>query len=134
MESTIAVECGDAAEVKDSIQQLANFYENAAKTSQFVEFLVGQNRVSCSYVPFTRICCSSNWYSASGWPVYREDRFKGPVTAANTSFPLLLVRSSLFGHRNDEKLRNPGEFCVKRTEPGNPACTLRALPSMTCIQ
>ncbi|KAJ7909251.1 Alpha/Beta hydrolase protein, partial [Mycena leptocephala] len=77
MEARIAVECGDAVEVKDSIQQLADFYENAAKTSQFAEFSVGENRVSCS-----------------GWQVYREDRFKGPVTAANTSFPLLLVSTS----------------------------------------
>jgi hypothetical protein len=80
--------------VKDSIQQLSDFYENAAKTSQFVEFLVGQNRVSCSYVPFTRIGSCSNRYFASGWQVYRKDRFKGPVTAANTSFPLLLVSTS----------------------------------------
>ncbi|KAJ7882484.1 hypothetical protein B0H13DRAFT_1629451, partial [Mycena leptocephala] len=111
MESAIAVECGDAVEVKDSIQQLANFYENAAKTSQFVEFLVGQNRVSCS-----------------GWPVYREDRFKGPVTAANTSFPLLLVRSSLFGHRNDEKLRTspiPALVETQHTSTSAPSlCTI----------
>jgi hypothetical protein len=30
----------------------------------------------------------------SGWKVYREDRFKGPVAAANTSFPLLLVTTT----------------------------------------
>ncbi|KAJ7206707.1 Alpha/Beta hydrolase protein [Mycena rebaudengoi] len=29
-----------------------------------------------------------------GWKVYREDRFKGPVAAANTSFPLLLVTTT----------------------------------------
>ncbi|KAJ6614794.1 TAP-like protein-domain-containing protein [Mycena sp. CBHHK59/15] len=75
--ATIAIECGDAVEVTDTIEQITEFYQNAAKTSQFAEFLVGSNRVSCS-----------------GWKVYREDRFKGPVAAANTSFPLLLVTTS----------------------------------------
>ncbi|KAF8188141.1 Alpha/Beta hydrolase protein [Mycena galopus ATCC 62051] len=75
-DSSVAIECGDAVEVTDSIQQLTEFYENAAKTSQFMEFFMGQTRIDCS-----------------GWQVYRDDRFKGPV-AANTSFPLLLVANT----------------------------------------
>ncbi|KAJ6569156.1 TAP-like protein-domain-containing protein [Mycena capillaripes] len=76
-DSTFAIECGDAAEVTDSIAQFTEFYQNAAKTSQFVEFLAGANRITCA-----------------GWQVYREDRFKGPVGALNTSFPLLLVTTT----------------------------------------
>ncbi|KAJ7038710.1 Alpha/Beta hydrolase protein [Mycena alexandri] len=76
-EAAIAIQCGDAAPVEDSIGQFTEFYQNAAKTSQFVEFFVGQNRVSCT-----------------GWEVYRNDTFKGPVAAANTSFPLLLVTNT----------------------------------------
>ncbi|KAJ7019489.1 TAP-like protein-domain-containing protein [Mycena alexandri] len=76
-EAAIAIQCGDAAPVKDSIGQFTEFYQNAAKTSQFVEFFVGQNRVSCT-----------------GWEVHRNDTFKGPVAAANTSFPLLLVTNT----------------------------------------
>ncbi|KAJ7265165.1 hypothetical protein C8J57DRAFT_1718426 [Mycena rebaudengoi] len=64
-DSTVAIECGDAIEVTDSIEEVTEFYQNAVKTSQFAEF-----------------------------SVYREDRFKGPVAAANTSFPLLLVTTT----------------------------------------
>ncbi|KAJ7083877.1 Alpha/Beta hydrolase protein [Mycena epipterygia] len=76
-EAMIAILCGDAVKVTDSIEQLRAFYENAAKTSEFAEFLVDSSRFSCD-----------------GWQVYREDRFKGPVAAANTSFPLLLLTTS----------------------------------------
>ncbi|KAJ7250171.1 Alpha/Beta hydrolase protein [Mycena haematopus] len=76
-DSTTAIQCGDAVEVTDSVQQVAEFYENAAKTSQFAEFLVGESRVPCS-----------------GWQVYREGRFMGPISAANTSFPLLLIANT----------------------------------------
>ncbi|KAJ7915406.1 Alpha/Beta hydrolase protein [Mycena leptocephala] len=76
-DSTVAIGCGDAIEVTDSIEEATEFYQNAAKTSQFAEFSVGSTRVSCA-----------------GWKVYREDRFKGPVAAANTSFPLLLVTTT----------------------------------------
>ncbi|KAJ6459651.1 hypothetical protein C8R45DRAFT_1030624 [Mycena sanguinolenta] len=76
-DSTVAIQCGDAVEVTDSVQQVAEFYENAVKTSQFSEFLVGSGRISCS-----------------GWQVYREGRFLGPVSAANTSFPLLLIANT----------------------------------------
>ncbi|KAJ7083878.1 alpha/beta-hydrolase [Mycena epipterygia] len=77
VEAGTAVLCGDAAKVTDSIEQLRAFYENAAKTSEFAEFLVDSSRFSCD-----------------GWQVYREDRFKGPVAAPNTSFPLLLLTTS----------------------------------------
>ncbi|KAJ7250172.1 Alpha/Beta hydrolase protein [Mycena haematopus] len=76
-EAVWAIQCGDGAEVKDTLDELRTFYDNAAKTSEFVEFLVGSNRVSCA-----------------GWQVYRDDRFKGPVAAAKTSFPLLLLTTS----------------------------------------
>ncbi|KAJ7083873.1 Alpha/Beta hydrolase protein [Mycena epipterygia] len=76
-EAVVAIQCGDAVEVTDSIDELRTFFDNAAKTSEFVEFLVGAGRVSCD-----------------GWQVYREDRFKGPVAAKNTSFPLLLLTTS----------------------------------------
>ncbi|KAJ7864256.1 TAP-like protein-domain-containing protein [Mycena olivaceomarginata] len=76
-EAVFAIQCGDGAEVTDTLEELRAWYDNAAKTSKFVEFLVGSNRVSCA-----------------GWQVYRDDRFKGPVAAANTSFPLLLLTTS----------------------------------------
>ncbi|KAJ7660883.1 Alpha/Beta hydrolase protein [Mycena polygramma] len=75
-DSTVAIECGDAAQVTDSIDQVTEFYNNAVKTSQFAELFMGSERGSCT-----------------GWQVYRDDRFKGPV-AANTSFPLLLIANT----------------------------------------
>ncbi|KAJ7649361.1 hypothetical protein DFH06DRAFT_1134981 [Mycena polygramma] len=75
-DSTVAIEFGDAAQVTDSIEQVTEFYNNAVKTSQFAELFMGSERVSCT-----------------GWQVYRDDRFKGPV-AANTSFPLLLIANT----------------------------------------
>jgi hypothetical protein len=92
-DSTVAIGCGDAIEVTDSIEEATEFYQNAAKTSQFAEFSVGSTRVSCAYVlNFCLICNDVHFFS--GWKVYREDRFKGPVAAANTSFPLLLVTTT----------------------------------------
>ncbi|KAJ7088372.1 Alpha/Beta hydrolase protein [Mycena belliarum] len=76
-EAVVAIQCGDAVEVNDTLPELREFYAEAARTSEFVEFLVGSNRVSCA-----------------GWQVYREGRFTGPVAAKNTSFPLLLLTTS----------------------------------------
>jgi hypothetical protein len=47
-DAAIAIQCGDAAEVKDSVQEVTDFYRNAARTSKFAEFFVGSSRVSCS--------------------------------------------------------------------------------------
>ncbi|KAJ7211055.1 hypothetical protein C8J57DRAFT_1539660 [Mycena rebaudengoi] len=48
-EANIAVQCSDAEEVTDSIEQFTAFVNNAAKTSQFAEFLVDYLRVNCEY-------------------------------------------------------------------------------------
>ncbi|KAJ7116269.1 TAP-like protein-domain-containing protein [Mycena crocata] len=76
-EAGVAIQCGDAGPVTDSLPQLQEFYENATRTSPFAEFLVGSNRLSCA-----------------GWPIHRDDRFKGPVAAKNTSFPLLIIANT----------------------------------------
>ncbi|KAF7304000.1 Alpha beta hydrolase fold family [Mycena indigotica] len=73
----VAIGCGDAAEVHDSLEELGTFYRKAAKVSQFAEFLVGMRRVTCS-----------------GWKVYRQDRFKGPLPVVKTSFPILFVSNT----------------------------------------
>ncbi|KAF7304011.1 AB hydrolase-1 domain-containing protein [Mycena indigotica] len=72
-----AVSCGDAVEVNDTLDELEAFYATAARVSQFSEFLIGRTRVVCS-----------------GWKVYREDRFKGPAKAANTSWPILFIANT----------------------------------------
>lgn len=92
-EAVVAIQCGDAVEVTDSLDQLREFYANAAETSEFVEFLVGANRFSCEYVDLSPFVLPDP-NEISGWQVYRPDRFKGPVAAANTSFPLLLLTTS----------------------------------------
>ncbi|KAF7340397.1 AB hydrolase-1 domain-containing protein [Mycena venus] len=106
-DSTVAIQCGDAVEVTDSIEELTEFYQNAARTSQFAEFLVGSGRVSCS-----------------GWQVYREDRFKGPVAAANTSFPLMLVTTTADpvapkAAALKTQARFPGSVLLTQDSPGH---------------
>ncbi|KAJ7921954.1 Alpha/Beta hydrolase protein [Mycena leptocephala] len=111
-DSTVAIGCGDAIEVTDSIEEATEFYQNAAKTSQFAEFSVGSTRVSCA-----------------GWKVYREDRFKGPVAAANTSFPLLLTPM-----RRKQPLKTqagfPGSVLLTQDGPGH---TSLSAPSLCTI-
>ncbi|KAF7304004.1 Alpha beta hydrolase fold family [Mycena indigotica] len=75
--ATFGVQCGDAVEVKDSLEQLDAYYRNAAKLSQFAEFLVGSGRITCS-----------------GWKIHRQNRFKWPVSNIKTSFPLLFVANT----------------------------------------
>jgi hypothetical protein len=54
-EAIIAVQCSDAEEVTDCIEQFTAFVKNAAKTSQFAEFLVDDLRVNCEYVCYFRL-------------------------------------------------------------------------------
>ncbi|KAF7340391.1 AB hydrolase-1 domain-containing protein [Mycena venus] len=117
-DSTVAIECGDAVEVTDSIEEVTEFYQNAARTSQFAEFLVGATRVSCS-----------------GWQVYREDRFKGPVAAANTSFPLMLVTTTADpvapkAAALNTQARFPGSALLTQDSPGH---TSTRAPSLCTI-
>ncbi|KAJ6501787.1 TAP-like protein-domain-containing protein [Mycena vulgaris] len=73
LEAYMAVACGDATPVEDSIPHLQRYYEDGLKMSSFADLLSS-----------TRVLCS-------GWKIHREGRFRGPVGAQNTSFPLLVV-------------------------------------------
>ncbi|KAJ6604115.1 hypothetical protein DFH09DRAFT_1441973 [Mycena vulgaris] len=77
LEAYMAVACGDATPVEDSIPQLQRYYEDGLKVSSFADLLSS-----------TRVLCS-------GWKIHREGRFRGPVGARNTSFPLLVVGNTL---------------------------------------
>jgi hypothetical protein len=92
-EAVYAIRCGDAVEVTDSIEQLAEYYNDAVRsTTGFQEILVAANRFGCEYVcHFTMVKILIS--SSSGWLVHREGRFLGPV-AGNTSVPLLFVTTS----------------------------------------
>ncbi|KAJ7259812.1 Alpha/Beta hydrolase protein [Mycena rebaudengoi] len=114
-EAVYGVQCGDGPKVNDSIEALQSFFENAAQTSPFAEFLVGSGRVFCS-----------------GWNVYREDRFKGPVAAASTSFPLLLVSTTAdpvapkaAGLKTLEGF--PGSVLLTQNSPGHATMTAPSL-------
>ncbi|KAJ6568866.1 TAP-like protein-domain-containing protein [Mycena capillaripes] len=76
-EAYIAIACGDAAPVNDTIAQLEDHWLNGAKISQFSDLLSS-----------TRVLCG-------GYKIHRPGRFQGPVGAKNTSFPLLLVGNTL---------------------------------------
>ncbi|KAJ7122629.1 alpha/beta hydrolase fold-domain-containing protein [Mycena crocata] len=118
-EATVAIQCGDAVEVPDSLADFEQFYNSAARTSQFAEFLVGANRLSCT-----------------GWRVYREDRFKGPVAAANTSFPLLLLANSADpvtpkAGALKVQARFPGSVLFTQDSPGHTSGTAPSLCTFT---
>ncbi|KAJ7152023.1 Alpha/Beta hydrolase protein, partial [Mycena filopes] len=72
-ESGLSIACGDGTTVNDTVVELQAFYEAVQKVSSYAD-LVANWRVFCS-----------------GWKVHRKDRFAGPVGAANTSFPLLVI-------------------------------------------
>ncbi|KAJ7064209.1 TAP-like protein-domain-containing protein [Mycena amicta] len=113
--ATFGIMCGDAVEVHDTIEELTAFYLNAAKLSQFAEFLVGSGRVTCS-----------------GWKVYREGRFTGPVAAANTSFPMLFLSNTADPVTPIESalktLANfPGSAILIQDSPGHTSTTAPSL-------
>ncbi|KAJ7744113.1 TAP-like protein-domain-containing protein [Mycena metata] len=72
-EAYMAIACGDALPVNDTLAQLQQFYEDGLKVSAFADVL------------------SSTRVVSAGYKIHREGRFTGPVGAKNTSFPLLLV-------------------------------------------
>ncbi|KAJ7700754.1 TAP-like protein-domain-containing protein [Mycena rosella] len=72
-EAALAIACGDATPVNDTVAGLQAFYASERTVSSFAD-LWGNWRVLCS-----------------GWQLHREDRFKGPFGAPNVSFPLLVI-------------------------------------------
>ncbi|KAJ6500919.1 TAP-like protein-domain-containing protein [Mycena sanguinolenta] len=72
-EAALAIACGDSTPENNTIAQLKTFWAGEQALSEFGE-LWANWRVFCS-----------------GWKLHREDRFKGPFGAPNTSFPLLII-------------------------------------------
>jgi hypothetical protein len=94
-DAVIAIQCGDAVEVKDSVQEVTDFYRNAARHPSLPSFSWGQVEFLARTFSLSFLCpLRNNSYMFSGWQVYREDWFNGPVAVANTSFPLLLTTTS----------------------------------------
>ncbi|KAJ7310915.1 Alpha/Beta hydrolase protein [Mycena albidolilacea] len=72
-EALVAISCGDMAVESDTVSQLQAYYASIQAISSIAD-MYGNWRVVCS-----------------GWKLHREDRFKGPFRAPNTSFPLLVI-------------------------------------------
>ncbi|KAJ7683904.1 TAP-like protein-domain-containing protein [Mycena olivaceomarginata] len=114
-EAVYAIRCGDAVEVTDSIEQLAEYYNDAVRsTTAFQENLVAANRFGCD-----------------GWRVHREGRFVGPV-AGNTSVPLLFVTTSADPVTPKEGALNtlagfPGSVLLTQDSPGHSSLTTSSL-------
>ncbi|KAJ7229501.1 Alpha/Beta hydrolase protein [Mycena rebaudengoi] len=114
-EANIAVQCSDAEEVTDSIEQFTAFVNNAAKTSQFAEFLVDYLRVNCD-----------------GWQIHRKGRFLGPVAAAHTRVPLLIVTTTADPVTPGAGALNtlagfPGFVLLTQDSPGHTSLTTQSL-------
>ncbi|KAJ7064208.1 Alpha/Beta hydrolase protein [Mycena amicta] len=117
----IGIMCGDAVQVHDTLEELTEFYHNAARVSQFAEFLVGRSRITCS-----------------GWKVYRDDRFLGPVAAANTSFPMLFVSNTADPVTPKEgalkTLANfPGSVLLTQDSPGHTSVSTPSLCTLAFL-
>ncbi|KAJ7093548.1 Alpha/Beta hydrolase protein [Mycena epipterygia] len=69
----IAISCGDAAPQNDTVAQL-QAYDASVQAIDSLADIWGNERSFCS-----------------GWKLHREDRFKGPFGAPNTSFPLFVI-------------------------------------------
>ncbi|KAJ7902944.1 TAP-like protein-domain-containing protein [Mycena leptocephala] len=120
-EAIIAVQCSDAEEVTDSIEQFTAFVKNAAKTSQFAEFLVDDLRVNCD-----------------GWQIHREGRFLGPVAAAHTRVPLLIVTTTADPVTPKAGALNtlagfPGSVLLTQDSPGSMQHTSLTTPSLCTL-
>ncbi|KAJ7700765.1 alpha/beta-hydrolase [Mycena rosella] len=72
-EAALAIACGDATPVNDTVVELQALYASERAVSTFAD-LWGNWRIRCS-----------------GWQLHRDDRFKGPFGAPNVSFPLLVI-------------------------------------------
>ncbi|KAJ7186580.1 Alpha/Beta hydrolase protein [Mycena filopes] len=103
-EASVSIACGDGAAVTDTVGELQEFYEAGQKVSSFAD-LVLTTRVGCS-----------------GWKVHRKDRFAGPVGAAHTSFPLLVI-----GNTADPVAPIAGANKTANAFPGSVMLTLDAV-------
>ncbi|KAJ6486514.1 Alpha/Beta hydrolase protein [Mycena vitilis] len=114
-EPALAITCGDGAPENDTLAQLQQFYATEQKVSSFADLW-----------SYWRVICS-------GWKLHREDRFKGPFGAPNTSFPLLVIGNtadpvtSLLGAQSTAQIF-PGSALLTIDAPGH---TSTAVPS-TC--
>ncbi|KAJ7030780.1 Alpha/Beta hydrolase protein [Mycena alexandri] len=103
-EALWSIACNDASAVNDTVSELQQFYFEAQKVSSFAD-LWANWRVVCS-----------------GWKVHRPGRFSGPVQAANTSFPLLVV-----GNTVDPVTPISGAIKTAQAFPGSVLLTLDAV-------
>ncbi|KAK0429846.1 TAP-like protein-domain-containing protein, partial [Armillaria borealis] len=71
-EAQIAISCGDAPNITESVADLFAYWDIVKGVSTFADKLFPR-RISCS-----------------GWKFHREGRFTGPITA-NTSYPILFI-------------------------------------------
>ncbi|KAF8152834.1 Alpha/Beta hydrolase protein [Mycena galopus ATCC 62051] len=76
LEAYMAIACGDALPINDTLAELQEYWANGLSTSSFSDVLSAP-RVFCA-----------------GYKTHRAGRFVGPM-GANTSVPLLLVGNSL---------------------------------------
>ncbi|KAJ7660271.1 TAP-like protein-domain-containing protein [Mycena polygramma] len=99
-EAYVAIACGDATPVNDTVAELQEYWLNGTRVSQFSDLFASQ-----------RVLCAS-------YKIHRQGRFVGPVGAKNTSFPLLLVGNSL-----DPGTSHAGALQTSEAFPGSVVLT-----------
>ncbi|KAJ6603511.1 TAP-like protein-domain-containing protein [Mycena vulgaris] len=100
LEAYIAIACGDANPINDTLAELQEYWLNGLRVSNFSD-LLSSPRVVCS-----------------GYNIHQSGRFQGPVGAKNTSFPLLLVGNTL-----DPGTAHAGAIKTSEAFPGSVVLT-----------
>ncbi|KAJ6479492.1 TAP-like protein-domain-containing protein [Mycena vitilis] len=99
-EAYVAIACGDATPINDTVAELQEYWLNGTTVSHFSDLFASQ-----------RVLCAS-------YKIHRPGRFVGPVGAKNTTFPLLLVGNSL-----DPGTSHAGALRTSEAFPGSVVLT-----------
>ncbi|KIY71878.1 alpha/beta-hydrolase [Cylindrobasidium torrendii FP15055 ss-10] len=112
-----AISCTDGADkIAASLEELTSDYESLEKVSSFGD----------RFFPFRAWC--------SGWQVRPEATFRGPIAAANTSFPILIIGNEAdhitpFAAAKRVSANFPGSVVLKQNSVGH--CSVSSASACT---
>ncbi|KAF5357394.1 hypothetical protein D9758_005943 [Tetrapyrgos nigripes] len=105
IEALVAIECGDSDPFNADASQLREYMSRINSTF-----------AGMGGMPFMNRC--------AGWKIHPEHRFKGPVGAANTSHPLLVIGNTAdpvtpLANAKKTSLSFPGSVLLTQDSPGH---------------
>ncbi|KAF9269273.1 alpha/beta-hydrolase [Marasmius fiardii PR-910] len=112
-EALVALTCNDGEVVPPGLEEAERHYNDAITNFGSWGSLFAGFRITCGNEP------------SSGWPTsIPKNQFRGPVTASNTSFPLLIIGNTADPVTPIEAARNvtskfPGSVLLTQDSPGH---------------